>query len=325
MPLDSLSELRPVYLIHGGEDLLLQRAVHRLREKLASEADIDFNFDAFDGATADAEEIVAAANTLPFMSDRRLIVVWEVDRMNSAGQAALADYAADPAPHACLVLTAAKLSRSSKLFKAVSALKGVAEYAAPKRGEYPKWVIGLFREHGKAVGADAAEALVRAVGTDLRRLAIEIAKVCSFVGDVETISKEDIESVMSTTAPTSIFDFLDALGFRDCRGALRMLASLLGEGESLLGIHAMSLRHVRNLLSARSLLDRGSSTRDVSSLLGLQEWQGRNLVRQADRFEAGELMDALRAAAGAEEKMKTSQEARLAFERWLVGVCGEDG
>lgn len=322
MAAESLSDLKPVYLIHGSEELLLERAVHRLRSRLAEHADLDFNYVAFDGDAADPDEIVAAANTMPFMSERKLVVVRDVDRMPAAAQAVLAAYASDPSPFACLVLTAGKVDKGSKLYKAVAAAGAVAEYTAPKRDGYVPWVADLFREHGKTVGADAAEVLVRAVGRDLRRLSVEVEKVCAYSGDATTLTRDDIEAVMSTTAPTSVFDFLDAVGARDCRTALRVLSDLLEEGEQLLGVHAMTLRHVRNLLSVRSLVDRGMTVQGIEPELGMQRWQARNLVRQAGRFELSELTRALVAAAEAERKMKTSQEPRLVFERWLVSVCG---
>jgi DNA polymerase III delta subunit len=149
-----------------------------------------------------------------------------------------------------------------------------------------------------------------------------VDKVASYSGDAATLTREDVEAVMSTTAATSVFDFLDAVGGRDCRTALRLLADLLGEGEQLLGVHAMSLRHVRNLLSVRSLLDRGMPLAAIAEELGMREWQTRNLVRQAGRFEQEDLVRALTEAAETERRMKTSQDPRLAFERWLVSICG---
>lgn len=320
-----LSDLRPVYLIHGPEELLLEQAVGRLKKRLSDVADLDFNLDVFDGESAQADEVIAAANTLPFMSDRRLVILRKADRMSADALGEIADYASNPNPDTTLVLVATKIARNLRVFKAIDALGGVAEYKAPAKRQYAQTVVGMFAERGKRVGLDAAEVLVRAVGYDLRRLSVEIEKVISYTGEENTLSREQIEQVMSTTAPTSIFDFLDALGSRDCRGAMRLLSALLDEGESIHGVHAMCVRHVRNLLSARALLERddeGSAASLVSREVGVREWQARNLVNQARRFMPGELIDALRGAAESETKMKTSRDPRLAFERWVIEVCG---
>gem|GEM_PF-60924 len=320
----SLTELKPVYLIWGKEELLLAEAVQRLRERVGEVADLDFNSDTFDGESAEAGAIVSAANTLPFASERRLIIVRGVDKMNAAAQTELAEYSKDPAPTACLVLVATSVSRNSKLFKAVDALGGASEYRAPRRNDYPSWVMSHFSRKGRELSADGAEVLVRAVGRDLRRLDIEAEKIIAYVGDRARIERADVEAVVSETAPTSVFEFLDALGARECGTALSLLADLIDGGESVMGVHAMAVRHVRILLSVRALVDRDASQGEIASEIRATDWQVRNYVRQAGRFEEAELVNALVAAADTEGKMKSGgEDPRLAFERWVVGVCAQ--
>lgn len=284
-------------------------------------ADLDYNLHVFDGEGADVDEILNAANTLPFMSERKLVVVRRADKMNAAAHAALAEYAADPSPSACVALVGVKFDKRSKLYKAIDALGGTREAQPLKRGQYPAKVVEMFAARGKRVGVDAAQVLVEAVGRDLRRLAIEADKVCAYVGDAGTLTRDDIEQVMSLTAPTTIWEFLDSLGERDPREALRVLAALLDEGESLLGVWAMTLRHLRQLLVASSVLGRGDGSREIMREVGAAEWQARKLEGQARRFSEAELVGALRRAAGAEAEMKTSRDARLVFERWIVETC----
>lgn len=322
MAVTSLEDLKPVYLIYGEEELLLDRAVHRLRNRVAEVAELDFNYDVFEGETADATAVVAAANTLPFASERRLIVVRSVDRMNAENQAVLAEYAKDPAPTACVVLVAKKLRRDSKLFKAVSALGGAAEYRPPKKSEYPGWVVDLFASKGRRLSIDAAAALVRAVGRDLRRLETEADKVLAYVGERTEIARSDILDVVSETAPVSVFDMLDALGSRDCAAALERLDEVIADGEDIHGIHSMSVRHLRTLVSTRAVLDRGGSVGDIQREVGMADWQARKASEQARRFEPLELSRALRDAAELEAKMKSGQgEPRVLFEMWLAGLC----
>lgn len=317
-----IDALKPVYLIFGEEELLLDRALRRLRDRIGEEADLDFNYEAFDGDTADPGAVVSAANTLPFASDRRLVVVRGVDRMDAAGQALLAGYATDPAPSACLVLVARKMRKDSKLYRAVDALGGVAEYKAPRRNEYTAWVIDLFAAKGKRLSADGANALVSAVGRELRRLETEADKVVAFAADRVELGREDIESVVVGTAPVTVFDFLNAFGRRDCAGALGLLDDLAANGEELMGIHAMTVRHLRHLISVRALMDRDATTVDVQRSIGMADWQARNAMEQARRFSAQELDRSLRDAAGIEARMKSGQgEPQVLFEVWLAGVC----
>lgn len=317
-----VDDLSSVYLIFGNEDLLLERALRRLRDRIAEVADLDFNYEAFAGETADASAVVAAANTLPFASERRLVIVRGVDRMSAAGQAVLAEYARDPAPTACLVLVATKIRKDAKLYKAVQALGGVFEYTAPKKSEYPSWVVDLFRTKGRSMTGDGAAALVRAVGRDLRRLEIEAEKIIAYAGERTQLSRDDVTSVVAQTASVSIFDFLNAVGARECPGALALLDDLIADGQDLNGVHAMTVRHLRTLASTRALIDRGARQAEVQRSVGMAEWQARVAMEQARRFRAEELSRALRDAAALEARMKSGQgEPRVLFEVWLTGLC----
>ena len=132
-----LSEYKPVYLIYGDQDLLLERALEQLKRSVGELADLDFNSETFDGENANADEIIAACNTLPFASERRLVVVRNVDKMGKDGTDALVKYAENPAETTILALVAKKLAKNTRLYKAVDKLGGLIERAAPKASEYP--------------------------------------------------------------------------------------------------------------------------------------------------------------------------------------------
>lgn len=326
MAASDLSGLKPVYLIFGKEELLLERALRRLRDMVAAEGDPDFDFDTFSGENARADDVIAAANTLPFLSPRRLVIVRDADKMTADELGLLAGYAKDPSPVSTLVLVATSIARNTRIYKAIDALGGVSEYAAPTKSELPSWVSKLFSAKGRAITRDGAEALVRAVGKDLRRLDSEADKVIAYAGEKQQLERSDVEAVVVETAPTSIFEFLDALGARDAASALGLLGDLVDSGEALPGIHAMTLRHLRMLIGIVALRERGLGSAEAARTLKLADWQYRNLARQAERFREDELVSAIGRAADTEAKMKTSQgDPRLVFERFVVSVCDRSG
>ncbi|TLM65926.1 MAG: DNA polymerase III subunit delta [Actinobacteria bacterium] len=249
--------------------------------------------------------------------------------MAAAGQGILADYVADPAPFTTLVLSAAKPDKRTRLYKVCESAGYVSEFKAPKRaafgkaGEYGGKVVEMFSARGKRIGKQAAEQLVEAVGEDLRRLSIEVGKACAYVGDADTVTGADIDAVLSLAAPTSVWDFIDAFGERDTREALKLLAGLISEGETPIGLWGLTLMHLRRLLAARAMLDRGERTPAIMRELGLKsDWHCRKIEGQAKRYTAAELECALREAAATEQTMKTSRDDRLALERWIARVCG---
>jgi DNA polymerase-3 subunit delta len=315
------SDLKPVYLILSEQELLVEQALTRLKARVGENADLDFNMQVLAGESADAGDIVAACNTMPFASDLRLVIVRSVERLSKDSHEVLVAYIEDPSPTTVLALAGAKLAKNTRLYKAVERLGGVVDRKLDKR-EFPAVVQRMFEERGKRITADAAEGLVSAVGYDLRRLSAEADKAVAFVGERGEVTREDVADVTATTARTSVWDFTEALGDRDCRRALAKTSDLIAEGESVHGLHAMALRTVRDLIAVRSLLDRGlSGSTELAKELGRPEWQVRRVLRQARGFTGGELVALIQAAAEGESHMKTSRDARLVFERWIVRVC----
>lgn len=277
----------------------------------------------FDGEVASGDDIAVACNTLPFASDLRLVIVKNVDKLSKESSDTLVEYAKDPAPTCVLALVGAKLAKNTRLYKGVALHGGVVERKMPRGAEFVRSVSSMAADKGKRLRPDAAEAFVTATGEDLRRVAAELDKLLAYVGDRDEITRQDVESVVATTSTAKVWELADALGGRDCRKCLSLTSDLLGDGESVFALHAVALRALRDLLSARALLDRGvTSTHQIAELMGRPEWQVRKLPRQASSFTSHELVALLVDAAESERKMKTSPDSRLVFERWLVKVCG---
>lgn len=317
-------DLKPVYLIISDQPMLIDQAVRLLRERVSETANLDFDIGNFDGENANSDDIIAAANTLPFMGEHRLVLLRNVDKMSKDDIDALTEYAADPSPTTVLGMTAQKMAKNTRLYKAVDKLGGVLERTLPKGKELVSVVRGLFGDRGRTLDYEGAELLLQHVGKDLQRMTVERDKLIAYAGERTALTRADVEEVVAATAETSVFEFIDALGDRDCVRALTLLDGLLREGGStVLSVHYMALRQIRDLITASSLRERGqSSVDDLARTLGRPDWQVKRLPRQAGNFLAGELVELLGAAAQAEQEMKTSREDRLALERWVVKVCG---
>ena len=83
------------YLMVGADELKREFLVNRLTDRVAKLGDIDFNKESFLGSAATADEVVGACNMLPFMSEKRLVVVKDLDKANKALTEALIEYLAN--------------------------------------------------------------------------------------------------------------------------------------------------------------------------------------------------------------------------------------
>ncbi|ACV63999.1 DNA polymerase III, delta subunit [Desulfofarcimen acetoxidans DSM 771] len=76
-------EIKPVYLLYGQEVYLLNEAIKNFKKIVLNEETGDFNFDLINGEETTPEDIVSLAQNLPFMAEKRLVVVKDFPAFNA--------------------------------------------------------------------------------------------------------------------------------------------------------------------------------------------------------------------------------------------------
>lgn len=255
--------LKPVYLIHG-DGKMISDALNRLKKRISNQFDLDFNFDQFNGSEANAAEIIQAANTLPFMSEKRLVIVKEIEKLSKADTQQLAQYAENPSELACLVLVTGSVNKTSQLYKAVEKIGEIAEYTLSKLNKSPTiWIKEQFKERGKLVSDSLARHLLRVVGSDLLRLTTEIEKISLYYDEDRILDPEEIDIVITKSSDISIFDLSSSIGERNIRKALDILHFLLQQKEAPLAILNLIARHFRLVLRTKVWVEDGRDNRYI--------------------------------------------------------------
>ncbi|MDI6688896.1 MAG: DNA polymerase III subunit delta [Actinomycetota bacterium] len=315
-----LKGLKPVYLIFGSEKLLLEEALDRLKARFAKEAPLDFNYVEFRGGEDSTSTMVQAAQTVPFLSHRRLVVVKDADKLSPSEVSFLSDYLKNPSEHACLVLVAGKLDKSDRLYKAIEKFGEIHEYKLLFR-DYPNWIKKQFLKKGKVATKSAAEFLFQTIGQDLNRLANEIEKISLFYDDKRELDIEDINYVTGKTPEETIFDLMDFISRRDEAHALSALDCLLKGGETITRIYHMIIRQFRLLLKAKVLLERGANDQQLMRELKLPSFVVERLKRQCRNFSFKQLKRAHELLLEADLDMKSSDKnPRLILETLVVKI-----
>ena len=178
-----MDDLKPVYLITGGDRPKIQRAVERLRGRFDPEG-----IEHFSAEETSGDEAVASCNALGlFASSGRLVLVTEVDghrnrddRMvggwKAADVEAVVAYLAAPAPDTLLALVAEDVRKESALGKACAKAGEVLLYEAEKK-KLVAWVTEQFRGLDVKAQPDACRLLLDLVGESTDELRLEVEKL----------------------------------------------------------------------------------------------------------------------------------------------------
>jgi len=337
--------LKPVYLIISPQSFLRRQALELLRERLTEEGtDLELDSQTLEANEMDAATFTTAADTLPFLSPYRLVVVQNVDQLSAKDDRlkALTAYAQDPNPSTVLALTAQKQAKSTRLYKIVAEKGNILERKSPDKNELPRYVNALFAEAGLNPDSAATTTLINLVGDDLASLGTAIQKLAAYKnadtdsGTLAPVNRNDVAYLIGESSEVKAWEFTEALATRNAARALKILDRLTEtEGERVHHFASyMAAAKVRELLTARALVDRGEGSAEaLNSHLKAQsskgrgrtlpDWLAQKTFTQARKFTSTELSNALRDLAQVEQTMKTSppQLGRLALTRWVLQFC----
>lgn len=311
--------LLPAYLITGTDELKRQTVVKRLHQRLAGEGDLSMNMDSFDGETAEGPDIVAACNTLPFISEHRLVQVMNADKMKKADQEAVIQYLAQPNPSTVLCLVTAGLAKNTRLYKAVKKVgdAAVVECAAPKRRDLPNMVRSMAMAHGATITQSGANLLVDLVGENTVELDAQLQKLALAHRGEDPITDNEVSSMVGRTSEAKPWEFVDAFCSRNIKKTLSV-ESQLGE-KSVFGVFSMTVTRIRELIIAQSLIERGT-IHQLPDILHVPSWRVKNHARWARSFSKQELHRALATARDTERAMKSGADPHIAFQQWWLSV-----
>ena len=335
------------YVFHGDEEFIRSEEVAKLRARIAEDGMGDLNITLFDGEKVSLDELMNACNTLPFLTNRRLIVVEDLlqrfeprgrsrGRRDSAGVSRagelrqaekLATYLPNLPPTTRLLFVESKQLNPNNpiLKKAQQAPNGhVRKFTLPESGELQDWTRGRARDKGATITSMAASLLLSFVGPNLRLLDQELEKLSAYTGYARPIEGKDVRTLVSAAHEANIFALVDSLGLRNRERTVRQLQDLFAAGASDLYLLAMIARQVRLILSVKDLAEeQGLQPEEIRRELHISHrFIVDKLLRQARRFSMGELEAILRQMAETDQAIKTGRlGGPLAIELLVVETC----
>ena len=219
-------------VLFGDESALKRRIVRQLHERLAGGDEMALS--SVPGKEADWPRINDELHTVSMFGDHRLLVIDAADEFVTRFRGQLEDYAEQPARDATLVLDVAKWPKNTRLAKRVAKDgPGLAiDCTALKGVKLTKHLGTAAKDREKMLDPEASQLMVALVGNSLSLLEQEIDKLASYVGDRDTITPEDVRSVVGGWSTETTFAMLNAVRDGKLADALGHLDALLTSGEA---------------------------------------------------------------------------------------------
>jgi DNA polymerase-3 subunit delta len=330
-----------IYVLYGEDTFSRDEAVRSLKERMRALPAGEHNIAELDGAETTVAALRAAADVVPFLSDRRMVIIRGlIGRLQGGGGVRRRGRSKSSEAHApdefeaLLAYLLRVPDTTSLVFVEAQGIQPAPVVEAIPRGralakEFPREIdiADWIRKRAVGIGVELDESAVRELammgGEDLRRLDGEIRKLAAYTNG-RTVSRADVQDLV-VGRDIAIWALLDALADRRRDRALAALRRLYRQGESPEALLARDIAPLyRRLLLAKelSLLSRHERASVDLAALGLNPRTLPRLTDQAARFEREEIERALDLLLDLDRQVKTGEtQAESAVELLVIQLC----
>ena len=277
------------YLFSGEVDARRDQAVDDLIGRMVDPGSAVFDLSRFEGDEANADGIIAAAMTLPLASERRVVVVNRIERLDPDDQCKIANFLVKLGPASCIIFLTGedgkpkqgsksskkdedeepeegatkkrKKGLQSELVKAVKAHGQVVDFARMKSEDLAALIASSIAALGKKIDPSALQSLARSLTANPGSIEKEAEKLAAYAGDRDRITLEDVDAVTTKSPEERVFPLIDAIAARRPDHAIRLLNETMAASAKIdsevLKIISMLAGHFRRLYQVRFLKEQG--------------------------------------------------------------------
>ncbi|MFE9191376.1 DNA polymerase III subunit delta [Micromonospora sp. NPDC007208] len=312
------ASLAPILLVLGDEELLATRAVTEAVAKVRA-VDPEVDVREYQASALTVGEIAEMLSPSLF-GGRRLLILRSGQDARKDLVAALLAYAKNPDPDVQLLVLHLGGAKGKAFADGLRAAGATVVPAAKLKGHRDRvaFVRDEIRRAGGKCTDDAAEALIAAVGNDLR----ELAAACSqLIADTDgRISAETVSRYYRGRVEVTGFTVADATMVGDVPAALEALRWALHVGVDPVPIADALADGVRTVARVASA-GRGNAYQLASSL-GMPSWKVERAQRQGRGWTPEGLVRAMQVAAECNAAVKGGSDDRAyALERAVFSVA----
>ena len=330
-----------IYLLYGEDSLSVEETLDSLRADAGPDELYDVNTTTMNGASVSLGELEAAFSAVPFMSDKRIVIVRDILAQAERGRggsarsrsvekewADIGERLAHVPDSTELIFVDAVVSRGNPLLRAIRPLAQVQEFRLPSVREMPGWVRQRADRLGAAIEPSAISALVDAIGNDTRLVDMELRKLALYRSDGRSdgrtggiIRRQDVEALVSYVREANIFAAVDAALEGRAGLALRLAHQLLDAGRPPSYVITMLARQARFLIVAKDLKARGFAQDEIGRRLSIRGYPLTKTMQQEGRFSAERLTEIHRRLIEADLSIKTgAADEDMALDTLIIAL-----
>lgn len=299
----------PIYLIYGEEKYMKNIYEKKLTDSILSSDEKMMNLEYFDYKNNGIAALISTCNTMPFMSEKRLIIIKNsmIFSTNNTNNEKIISYINDACPSTVLIFIEEKVDKRLKIFKASKNNMIVCEFDYLDENRLVSWIINTFRKDKKNISKKDALYLTKYVGNDMHCLYNEIQKLIDFKNDDKNICIDDINLICTNSIENKIFDLINNIINKNQAISIKLYRDLIIQKTSPFIVLNVMAMQIRLILKVKYLAQKGYNSLEISNTLSSRNFIISKILSQTNKFSIKYLTNCLNEMLELDNRIKTGE------------------
>ncbi len=275
----------------------------------------DMAVERFDGDESNAAAMRGSVSSLPFLTERKLVVLNEPGNQKSFAEN-IEDILKEAADTTDLVIVEPKLDRRLSYYKTLKKITDFREFGDMDAGMLARWAAGYVEGQGGHLSQSDARVLIDRAGPNQQLLSSELDKLINYDPNV---SQAGIELLVEKTPQSTVFELLDAAFAGHAKRAMdlyREQRALKAEPQKIIAMLAWQL-HILALVKAAG----GRGANDIASQAKVNPYVVRKTQDLGRHLSLVQVKDMISRLLELDVKLKTTAiDADEALKLYLINL-----
>lgn len=276
-------------------------------------AHTDMAVERFDGDESAAAQMRGSLNSLPFLTERKLVILYEPGKQKAFAEH-IDDVLKETADTTDLIIIEPKLDKRLSYYKTLKKATDFREFGDLDAAGLARWASEYVAARGGKLSSSDARTLIDRVGPNQQLLSSELNKLLNYDAN---ISQASIELLVEKTPQSTVFELLDAAFAGNTKHAMELYReqrALRVEPQAIIAMLAWQL-HVLAVVKAAG----SRSADDIARQAKLNPYVVRKTQSLARRLSLEQVKRMIKDLLGLDVKLKTiTIDADEALQLYLL-------
>lgn len=276
--------MQNILLLCGHEEYLI---TSKLGELMQNVDNTEFNISTFQNYDNELQ-IVESCLQLPFLSDKRIVVVY--GDLFAGERKMIADYISNPNETTTLVFVVPSVDRRKKLYKLIEKSGKLLEFKKLRQDELHTFIIDYLKQNGfyppsqevvETIIENTAYLLIEEIS--LHDVVSELNRLMDYMGNNKILIVSDVHTIIKPPAETNVFKLFPLISAKRATEAIAYMEGLLSAGTNSMFILSQLLRPYRILYKLKT-------TGNVSEI-GLTSFMIKDIAKEIGKMDSDYIVD----------------------------------